>query len=205
MQTWVLMMALLVYGILASTIPTYNQQAMEGVSASDPAALTPGSNPVSVFSRSVYTGPSPLEKRVIISQFINQPFVRTPFSDPTYAWMLRLELVHALEPIQMAATTLIPFYDHMMEQLAQQWSQATVSRSMPWQLGDVMLEMRSRDHESPIPLFMVFDLLGVLRGFAQRNMVGTFEGEVVSVMTGWSIWIRLRIAGVAQPYWGRGH
>ncbi len=205
MQTWVLMMALLVYGILASTIPTYNQQAMEGVSASDPAALTPGSKPVSVFSRSVYTGPSPLGKRVIISQFINQPFMRTPFSDPTYAWMLRLELVHALESIQMAATTLIPFYDHMMEQLVQQWSQATVSRSMRWQLGDVMLEMRSRDHESPIPLFMVFDLLGVLKGFAQRNMVGTFEGEVVSVMTGWSIWIRLRIAGVAQPYWGRGH
>jgi len=150
MQTWVLMMALLVYGILASTIPTYSQQAMEGVSASDPAALTPGSKPVSVFSRSVYTGASPLGKRVIISQFINQPFMRTPFSDPTYARMLRLELVHALEPIQMAATNLIPFYDHMMEQLVQQWNQATVSRSMRWQLGDVMLEMRSRDHESPI-------------------------------------------------------
>lgn len=197
MQLWVHVMALLVYGILASTVPTYEQQDLERVDASDSAALTPGS----VSSRSVSTRPPALEKRVIISQYISQPFIRSPFSDPMYYWMLRLELVHALEPAQMAATVLIPFYDHVMQQL----SQNDVFHRMRWQLGAVVLEMRSRGPQSPIPPGVVYGMLGVLKGFAQRNMVGTFEGEVVSLMMGWSIWVRLRIEGVAQPSWGRGH
>lgn len=196
-QVWVPVVALLVYGMLASSIAMYDAQASD----SDSAA---GSKAWSVSGQSGSTRPPSLEKRVLITQYISQPFVRIPFLDPTYAWMLRLELVHALEPIQMAATFLIPFYDHMREQLVEQWRQGTVLRSMRWQLGAVVLEMRSGEPGTTIPPGVVFEMLGVLRGFAQRDMVGTFQGEVVSVMTGWSIWVRLRIAGVAEPSWGRG-
>lgn len=203
MQTWVRVVALLAYALLALTGPTYYPRAFEGVSASDWAALTPESGKVAVSSRSVSTRPFPLGKRVIISQIINQPFVRSQSSYGNYLWMLRLELVHALEPIQMAASTLIPFYDHMMEQVVEQLNPGTLRRSTRWQLGDVILEMYARDSQSMILPAMVYEMLGVLRGFAQRNLVGTFEGEVVSVIPGVSIWIRLKNAGVAQPSWGR--
>lgn len=193
MQASVLVMALLSHGVLAMTVPTYHQRALEGVDASDLGALTPASREVSGPSRSESTRRSALDKRVVTSRFVNQPFMRRQFSNQTYSWMLRLELVHALEPIQTAATILIPFYDHMREELVQQWSQGTLANSVRWQLGDVILDMRSRDHDCPISPAMVFEMLGMLKGFAQRNMVGTFEGEVVSMMTGLSIWVRLRI------------
>ena len=67
--------------------------------------------------------------------------------------------------------------------------------AIAWQFGDITLEMRSRDPHSNIPFVMVYNLLQELKELAGRAVAGTYEGEVVSATTSWSIWIQLKIAG----------
>ena len=103
-------------------------------------------------------------------------------------------MVGLVLPAQPAAAALNIFYDRMMDQVR---AEITAKyNAITWQYGAITLEMRSRDPHTDIPFVMLYNLLQEMKAFAERAVVGTYEGEVASAVTPWSIWIRLRIAGV---------
>lgn len=145
-------------------------------------------------TRSPSTAKHRAKKRVIHGHGITHAFMRSPFPNIPYSWILRLQMVGLVLPAQPAAAALNIFYDRMVDQIR---SETTAKyNAISWQYGDITLEMRSRDPHTDIPFLMVYNLLQELRAFTERALVGTYEGEVASAVTTWSIWIRLRIAGV---------
>lgn len=96
-------------------------------------------------------------------------------------------------PAQPAAETLSLFYDRMIEQVHRELDGQY--NSIAWQFGDIILEMRSRNPHSDIPFLMVYNLLQELKELAVRAVAGTYEGEVISATTSWSIWMRLKVGG----------
>ena len=182
--------------ILAAVFTGYSLAIGESINDRDRIALAsaPPRSPYLGWSTSIEN--SRLQKRVIQGQDFAQlthSFMRSPFPNIPYSWILRLRLTSLTIPAQPAASALAIFYDRMIDQIRQELN--AHYNAITWQFGDITLEMRSRSPETDIPFLMVYNLLQELKSLSGRALVGTYEGEVASAVTAWSIWIRLRIAG----------
>lgn len=163
----------------------------------DKATLVGSSQPKRHFlGRSTPLESNSIHKRAIrdldFTTFVH-PFMRSPLPNTPHSWILRIRLISLMIPAQPAAETLILFYDRMIDQVHRELDGRY--NAIAWQFGDITLEMTSRDPRNDIPFLMVYNLLQELKELAGRAVVGTYEGEVVSAVTNWSIWIRLKVAG----------
>ena len=169
-------------------IPSTNQKDATLVGSSQPTRSSLGWSPpidsISIHKRTL--------QKLDFTTFVH-PFMRSSFPNTPYSWILRLRLISLIVPTQPAAESLSLFYDRMIEQVYRELNGRY--NAIAWQFGDITLEMRSRDPHSNIPFVMVYNLLLELRELAGRAVAGTYEGEVVSATTSWSIWIQLKIAG----------
>ena len=121
--------------------------------------------------------------------------MRNPLTNAP-AWILKLRLASAILPAQVAAAALETFYDRMLDQIRLEVTNSQYSyNALACEYGGIKLELRSSSPENNIPFGMVLDLLMEMRALTERALVGTYEGEVVAALTGWSILIRLRIMG----------
>ena len=125
--------------------------------------------------------------------FITHSFMRNPFTNAP-AWVLKLRLANAILPAQVAAAALETFYDRMLDQIRLEAANSQYN-ALAWEYGGIKLEMRSSTPQDNIPFSMVQYLLMEMKTLTGRALVGTYEGEVVAALTGWSILIRLRIMG----------
>ena len=183
------------YSWLGATHPLAPISAADTHCSSGCIATVPASQPDPIVPFPGYRVEGSLNKRMIPLQLISHGFMRSPNTGAN-AWMLKLRLVSAVLPAQVAANALETFYDRMIIQVHQELTSREYN-GLSWQSGGITFELHSRDPRSNIPFSMVYNLLKEMRAFTTSSLVGTYEGEVVSTVTGLSIWLSLRIAGLS--------
>ena len=159
----------------------------------DTTALTPVALAEHAIDQSAYSNKASLTRRGVYPMSITHSFMRNPFTN-TPAWVLKLRLASAILPAQVAAAALETFYDRMLDQIRLEITNLQYN-ALACEYGGIKLELRSSNPKDNIPFSMVEDLLMEMRRLTGRALVGTYEGEVVATLTGWSVLIRLKIMG----------
>lgn len=139
-----------------------------------------------------------LNKRVIITTYIDHPFMPGSFPNVPYLWIARLQIVQSLFPVQPAVSTLGQFYETAMQLCLRQFRENSMVRASTITFGPFTLDIFSRDGGATIPWVMIASFLEEVKMMAERGLEGAFSGEIGSVMTGWIIFVRLRILGFPE-------
>lgn len=194
MHRWLVLSTIIpLYSSLVAPSPLLATKAVNVHPALDTTALTPVILADHAIDQSASSNEPSLAKRGLYPTFITHSFMRNP-STNVPAWILKLRLASAILPAQAAAAALETFYDRMMDQVRLEAASSEYN-ALSLEYGGIKLELRSLDPLNDIPFVMVHSLLMEMRALTGRALVGTYEGEVVAAMTGWSILIRLRIMG----------
>lgn len=136
-----------------------------------------------------------LGKRFTISTYVNRVFMPG-------VWIARLEVVQSFLPIQPAAASLEHFLETAVNICLRQFQENSMVRTSNIAFGPFILDIYARDNDATIPWMMIASFLTEVKMMAERGLEGTFSGEIASAMTGWTIYVRLRIRGFPEPTWG---
>ena len=187
------MTAITIYSSFLLALPLQDDANPEGLYVAGSVQFMPGIEDGQGRHRAASWNKLPITKRVVTGHSITHGFMRTSVADTPFGWILSLRMVSALLPLQNAAMALEGFYNRMIDQVFQELH--SQYNSLVWQYGDITLEMRSRDPRNNIPFIMVFNFLRELKTLAECSTVGTYEGEIISAITGTRIWFQLKITG----------
>lgn len=182
-----------IFGLLVATSPLFSTNARNVRLALNTTTLTPVILADDATGQSGSSNEASLVRRGLHPTFITHSIMRNHFTNAP-AWILKLRLASAILPAQVAAAALETFYDRMLDQVLLEAASAQ-HNALTCEYGGIKLELRSHDPFKFIPFVMVHNLLMEMRALTGRALVGTYEGEIVAVLGGWSIWIRLRISG----------
>ncbi|KAL8791855.1 MAG: hypothetical protein Q9195_005517 [Heterodermia aff. obscurata] len=192
MPRWLVLLTIsFIYNSLVATSPLFITNSANVHPASDKTALTPVILAGHAINHPALSNEASLSRRGIYPMFITHSFMRNPFTNAP-AWILKLRLASAILPAQVAAAALETFYDRLLDQVRLEAANSPYN-ALALEYGGIKLELRSADPSNNIPFGMLHDLLMEMRALTGRALVGTYEGEVVSAWTGWSILIRLKI------------
>ena len=106
-------------------------------------------------------------------------------------WQIHLRTIDNVLPIQLAANTLDQFYRHAKESVNEFMGRDLEVQEFTLRLGDVALEVLCRASSISWGIVLVF--LEKMENRIANGLVAMYEGEVVNIVNGFSMWMKLTI------------
>lgn len=144
----------------------------------------------------------PIGKRVDITQGIVQDFdypslAENAVHNAVDTWQIRLQTYETLLPAQDAAGLLEWFYSFATHTVREYIGQDMLDlEDFTLRLGQVALDVYCRDG---ICWNIIAEFLEKMSQLAEGGLVGMWEGHVVNLVTGLTIWVKLSIRAPRRP------